>query len=180
MPEDTAEEVETVKEKKSSNTFMIVIIVVFALIIILGAIAVVLLSGDDEPQQMPKAPQMKEKGKKRQSLGNSLAPSRPLSDIGILYPLDTFTINLKSDQGRRYLKVAMSLELSDEELSAELSAKDPVIKDRIIRILTSKNLEEISSKKGKQKVSEQIIDTLNTMVTDGSIKGLYFTEFVIQ
>jgi flagellar FliL protein len=180
MAEEITEEVETVKEEKSSNMLMIVIIVVFALIIILGGIAVVLLSGDDEPQQKQSAPQTKERAKTRQSSGNSLAPSRPLSDIGILYPLDTFTINLKSDQGRRYLKVAMSLELSDEELSAELSAKGPVIKDRIIRILTSKNLEEISSKKGKQKVSEQIIDTLNTMVTDGSVQGLYFTEFVIQ
>lgn len=50
----------------------------------------------------------------------------------------------------------------------------------IIRILTSKTLEEISSKKGKQKVSDQIMDTLNAMISDGQIKGIYFTEFVIQ
>ena len=74
----------------------------------------------------------------------------------------------------------MSLELNGEELSLELDAKSPVLRDRIIRILTSKTLEEISSKKGKQKVSEQIMDTLNVMIKDGSIQGIYFTEFVIQ
>ena len=42
------------------------------------------------------------------------------------------------------------------------------------------SFEEISSKKGKQKVSTQIMDTLNAMITDGQIKGIYFTEFVIQ
>jgi len=103
-----------------------------------------------------------------------------LSDIGILYPLDTFTVNLKSDAGRRYLKVTMSLELEGKELSMELDSKAPVIRDRVIRILTSKTLEEISSKKGKQKVSDQVMDTLNAMIQDGKIKGIYFTEFVIQ
>jgi flagellar FliL protein len=74
----------------------------------------------------------------------------------------------------------MSLELEGEELSLELDAKSAVLRDRIIRILTSKSLEEISSKKGKQKVSDQIQETLNAMLTDGSIRGIYFTEFVIQ
>jgi flagellar FliL protein len=106
--------------------------------------------------------------------------TRQLSDIGILYPLDTFTVNLKSDAGRRYLKCTLSLELEGEELSLELDAKSAVLRDRIIRILTSKTLEEISSKKGKQKVSNQIMDTLNAMISDGEIKGIYFTEFVIQ
>jgi flagellar FliL protein len=74
----------------------------------------------------------------------------------------------------------MSLELEGKELSIELDNKSPVIRDRVIRILTSKSLEEISSKKGKQKVSEQIMDTLNAMISDGRIKGIYFTEFVVQ
>jgi flagellar FliL protein len=94
--------------------------------------------------------------------------------------MDTFTVNLKSDAGRRYLKVTMSIELEGEELSLELDNKKAVLRDRIIRILTSKTLEEISSKKGKQKVSVQIMDTLNAMISDGKIKGIYFTEFVIQ
>jgi flagellar FliL protein len=74
----------------------------------------------------------------------------------------------------------MSLELDGKHIAVELDNKIPVIRDRVIRILTSKTLEEISSRKGKQKVSLQIMDTLNAIVTDGQIKGIYFTEFVIQ
>ncbi|MEN4052390.1 MULTISPECIES: flagellar basal body-associated protein FliL [Sulfurimonas] len=182
--EETTEEESAPKEKKSSNLLMIIIIVVLILIIIIGAVvAVLLMSGDDEAVDATAAPQAKERTVSKsttRSSSSSFNEVRKLDEIGILYPLDTFTVNLKSDSGRRYLKATMSLELEGEELSLELDAKAPVLRDRIIRILSSKTLEEISSKKGKKKVSEQIMDTLNAMLTDGRIKGIYFTEFVIQ
>jgi flagellar FliL protein len=140
--------------------------------------------GGDEAPVAEAAPQVKEKTVSKTSSRSSTSDddedSRHLSDIGILYPIDTFTVNLKSDSGRRYLKVTLSLELEGKELSLELDSKTAVLRDRIIRILTSKTLEEISSKKGKQKIENQIMDTLNAMITDGKIKGIYFTEFVIQ
>lgn len=183
MAEEASTEEEQQPQEKKSNMLMIIIIVVLILIILIGAVVGILLMGDDEDTQTSVAPQAKEKTvskSKRSSSSASYDDSRQLSDIGILYPLDTFTVNLKSDAGRRYLKVTMSLELEGEELSLELDSKSPVIRDRVIRILTSKSLEEISSKKGKQKVSTQIMDTLNAMISDGTIKGIYFTEFVIQ
>jgi flagellar FliL protein len=181
--EETKEEQEQEQgEKKSSNMLMIIIIAVLVLIIVIGAVLAVVLMGSDEEQVTQSAPQTQERAAptrvKRSS--EALEDSRRLSEIGILYPLDTFTVNLKSDSGRRYLKATLSLELSGEELSLELDAKAPVIRDRVIRILTSKTLEEISSKKGKQKVSNQIVDTLNAIISDGTIQGIYFTEFVIQ
>ena len=186
MAEETKEETteEAPAGKKGKNTLMIIIIGVLVLIIIGGGLTAVLLMGDDEEQMQPQqqmAPQSQEVRSSSRSRSNSnTMSSRKLSDIGILYPLDTFTVNLKSDQGRRYLKATISLELNGEELSIELDNKSPVIRDRIIRILSSKTLEEISSKKGKQKVSDQIVDTMNSMIVDGSVKGIYFTEFVIQ
>ncbi|MEN8302449.1 MAG: flagellar basal body-associated protein FliL [Campylobacterota bacterium] len=180
--EESTEEEQQPKEKKS-NMLMIIIIIVLILIILIGAtVGILLMSGDDEAEisSPPPAQERTVSKSKRSSSSSNYDESRQLSEIGILYPLDTFTVNLKSDAGRRYLKVTMSLELEGEELSLELDAKSPVIRDRVIRILTSKTLEEISSKKGKQKVSSQIMDTLNSMISDGTIRGIYFTEFVIQ
>ena len=185
MAEENTEEETAPTEKKSNNMLMIIIIVVLLLIIIGGGVLAFLLMGDEDegaPVESA-APQAKEQAApkvQKRSSSASYSNSRKLGEIGILYPLDTFTVNLKSDAGRRYLKVTMSLELEGEELSLELDNKSPVLRDRIIRILTSKTLEEISSKKGKQKVSDQIMDSLNAMITDGQIKGIYFTEFVIQ
>ena len=183
--ESTEEEQLEAPEKKKSNMLMIIIIVVLVLVILIGAVvAVLLMGGDEEEMAEIQEPQKKEKkvrsSKRSTSSSSQMDESRLLGEIGILYPLDTFTVNLKSDAGRRYLKVTMSLELEGEELSLELDAKSPVLRDRIIRILSSKTLEEISSKKGKGKISTQVMDTLNSMIADGEIKGIYFTEFVIQ
>jgi flagellar FliL protein len=183
MAEEESTEEEAPKEKKSSNMLMIIIIVVLVLIIAIGGVVAVLMMSSDEEDATMQASQVKEKSvntHKSNSARSGGMSERNLKDIGILYPLDTFTVNLKSDSGRRYLKVTLSLELEGEELSLELDAKTAVLRDRIIRILSSKTLEEISSKKGKNKVENQIMDTLNAMISDGQIKGIYFTEFVIQ
>jgi len=181
--EETTEE-DVPVEKKSKNMLMIIIIAILVLIILIGiVVAIFLLGEDDAPAQVANTPQIKEKTinqPKRSSSTSTMDDDRPLSSIGTLYPLDTFTVNLKSDSGRRYLKVTMSLELSTKDLSTELDAKSAVIRDRVIRILTSKTLEEITTSKGKEKLSQQIMDTLNAMISKGSIKGIYFTEFVIQ
>ena len=183
--EETQEDGAEPKEKKSSNMLMIIIIVVLILIIIIGAVvAVLLMDGDEEDATQQKQPQEKvqqvnQNTQKRPSSVNA-GNIRPLSEIGVLYPLDPFTVNLKSDAGRRYLKTTISLELEGEELSMELDAKKDVLRSAIILILTSKTLEEVQSRKGKQKLIQQIMDTLNSMITDGKIKGIYFTEFVIQ
>lgn len=184
---EEVEESEEKGEKSSNKILMIIIIVILLLIVILGAVAAfLLLSGDEDEaaannnavptqkvQTSPSTPT-------RSYSSTTIEQSRKLSEIGVLYPLDTFTVNLKSDNGRRYLKVTMDLELSGQELTAELDNKTAVIRDRIIRILTSKTLEEVSSRKGKDKLTQQIKDTLNAMLDDGQILGVYFTEFVIQ
>ena len=176
------EENNTGAEKKSSNILIIIIIVVLVLIIVVGTVVAFMLMGNDNaPVNNQVAPKANEKRTlQTRQASNEYSNSRKLNEIGILYPLEAFTVNLKSDSGHRYLKVTMSLELEGGELSMELDNKYPVIRDRVIRILTSKSLEEISSKKGKQKVSEQIMDTLNAMISDGRINGIYFTEFVVQ
>lgn len=184
MADKETKEEASAEAKKSKNLLMIIIIVILLLIVIGGGVIAYLLLNDDEKeaqaaQQQTPPPQEKTLTPKTKSSSDDLV-SRKLSEIGTLYPLDTFTINLKSDSGRRYLKATISLELNGPELSVELDAKKAVLRDRIIRILTSKTLEEISSIKGKQKVSDQIVDVLNSMLADGSIKSIYFTEFVIQ
>jgi len=158
--------------KKSSNLVLIIIAVVLVLVLaIVGVVVVMLAGGDDSPQS---------------SNGNvQTTKEKPIKmmdamEVGPMFPLDTFTVNLLSDSGRRYLKVQMNLELDAEELAAELESKTAVIRDVIIRLLSSKTLEEISTAKGKEKLKEQIVNQLNLRLRDGNLRNVYFTEFVVQ
>ncbi|MDX9814539.1 MAG: flagellar basal body-associated protein FliL [Sulfurimonadaceae bacterium] len=181
------EKEETQEEKKGSKKLLIIIIVAVVMLIVvaIATIAMILLNDDEKDatqniQTIEQPQPVATTQRQRVPQASSYEDNRKLSQIGILFPLDTFTVNLKSDSGKRYLKTTISLELEGKELAMELNDKNPVIRDRIIRILSSKTVEEISSSKGKLKVSEQIMDTLNMMIVDGRVNGVYFTDFVVQ
>jgi flagellar FliL protein len=179
MAEETTQEeqLEAPAGKKSNSLMLIIIIVVLILIIIIGGIIAVMMMGSEgDKTQMQQNQTVQERPMQRGTQGSASA----LAEIGPMFPLDTFTVNLLSESGRRYLKVEMNLELSGEELGVELDNKTAVIRDIIIRLLSSKSLEEISTAKGKEKLKEQIVDQLNMRLRDGRINNVYFTEFVVQ
>jgi len=160
------------KEGGNSKLLLIVIIVLLLLLLIVGGlVAYFLLSGNDEEQaNQPQEPKKVEKKKKVSDL----------TEIGPIYPLDQFIVNLVSNNSSRYLKCKIDLELDSPELQQEVDKKLPAIRDLIIRILSSKTVEEIQTAKGKEKLKEEIKRKINEILTTGEIRHVYLTEFVIQ
>ena len=178
------QENETVQKKSSNLVLIIVIVVLIFTLIIGGVIVAMLLSGDDDmPQQMQgqQQSQMQDNRSDNSNPVRQKATSRIVDiDVGPMFPLDGFTINLLSDSGRRYLKSTINLELRDEESAEELEQKAPVIRDIMIRVMTSKTLEEIATAKGKDKLKDQLVNQINLRLRDAEVKNIYFVEFVIQ
>ncbi len=170
MAEEETETTEEGTEKKKGSKLIIIIIaaVLIVVLLIVGVVVAMLMGGDEE--QSSSSPSAKEKPMKNMDS----------MEVGPMFPLENFTVNLLSDNGRRYLKVQMNLELDGEELAAELETKTAVVRDIIIRLLSSKTLEEVSTAKGKEKLKEQIVNQLNLRLRDGNIRHVYFTEFVVQ
>jgi flagellar FliL protein len=161
---------ENTEAKKSNNLVLIIIIVALVLVLLIVGAVVAILSGGDNEQTQNDVPSAKEKPRK----------SMDSMQVGPMFPLDSFTVNLLSDSGRRYLKVQINLELNEEEVAAELESKTAVVRDTVIRLLSSKTLEEISTAKGKDNLKEQIVNQLNLRLRDGNVRNVYFTEFVVQ
>ncbi len=157
-------------QKKSNLILIIIIVALVFVLLIVGVVVAMLAGGDDTSSQSRDSSSVKEKP----------AQAMESMEVGPMFPLDTFTVNLLSDSGRRYLKVQMNLELDGEELAAELESKTAVVRDVVIRMLSSKTLEEISTAKGKDKLKEQIVNQLNLRLRDGNVRNVYFTEFVVQ
>lgn len=186
------EAIEGGEKKKSGNMLLIIIIAVLFLIIIIGGVITVMMMGGHEEEGAAKATkEASAHGEEKAAEGGdsehkdehaseSHGEGESSTEVGIMFPLDLFTVNLLSESGRRYLKVEMNLELEGEELAIELETKKPVLRDTIIRILSSKSLEEISTAKGKETLKEQIVSELNKRTKDGKIKNVYFVDFVVQ
>ena len=167
----------TVEKKPKSN--MVLIIVVVLLVVLLiggGAAAFLLLGSHDEaaaPTQTTQQDAKVEKKKSGKKSTDHLA-------IGPMYPMAQFVVNLLSESGNRFLKVSIDLELSDPKLQPEMDHKKSLIRDIIIRTFSSKTFEEISTLNGKDKLKDEVLDKINENLSDGQVKNIYFTDFVVQ
>jgi len=72
-------------------------------------------------------------------------------NLGIMFSLDPFIVNLAGSQGKRFLKVTVSLELSAPEVHAEAKENIKKIMDPILVLLSRKNFEDVYSVQGKFK-----------------------------
>lgn len=100
--------------------------------------------------------------------------------LGPLFSLDTFIVNLADSERNRYLRVTMDLELMAETDMNKLSERLPQIRDRILMILPSKRFEDIASMEGKTALRDEIIGKLNGLFPSEVISNIFFTEFVVQ
>lgn len=111
------------------------------------------------------------------------APAKALPPV--FFPLEAFTVNLATDDGdAHYLHLGLTLKVEDEEATKSLTAYLPEIRSRILLLLSSKHAEDLSTVAGKNKLSEEIMKTVEQpFVKDGShakVSGVLFTDFVIQ
>jgi flagellar FliL protein len=52
--------------------------------------------------------------------------------------------------------------------------------DTVLMLLTSKTYEDIAGYSGKERLRHELIIRLNSFLETGSIRRIYFTEFVMQ
>ncbi|WP_104697677.1 MULTISPECIES: flagellar basal body-associated protein FliL [unclassified Helicobacter] len=168
------EKIEQEPKKSKALLFVIIGAVVF-LIVVVALVAFLLLSGSEKNQEntQPEATQQKP--------GILSSKDANLLNLGPLYPIaKPFVVNLVTQNGRRYLKTSITLELSNPKLQAEIDQKTTVVQDIIIDILSSKSIEEIVTTKGKERIKDEILQRVNQILADGFIKNVFFTEFVVQ
>ncbi len=98
-------------------------------------------------------------------------------EVGVLVPLDSFLVNLPSDQGPKFLQSQIELELPDPALTDEVTRKKPMIRDAIIMLLSSRTFKELRDPAGMAKLRQDLLRSVNNILTSGKVKEIYFTQF---
>jgi len=171
----TEEESEGGGKKKGGSKLKLIIVIVLVLVIlgVLGGAAYMMFL-KPKPEETEQTA-----GKKKKAVPKKKEAAS--SEIGVLYPFETFIVNMADSGGTRYLKVTLQVELDQtEKLVEAMDKRKPQLRDAVLTVLATKRYEEVSSAQGKLILKQEIIRRVNSLVSEGSITNVYFTEFVAQ
>jgi flagellar FliL protein len=97
----------------------------------------------------------------------------------VLYAMEPISTNLDGVP-RRLIRAEVNLEMLDEEGFEEVITQAPKARDAIMRIFNNKSFNDIESVQGKLHLKSQIMADLNALLEKGSVKNVYFSDFVVQ
>jgi flagellar FliL protein len=102
----------------------------------------------------------------------------------VFLAMEPFTVNLQPEIGEQYLQVAFTMQVADEAQVEAIKVYMPLVRSRILMLLSSKKASELSTAEGKKKLQDEIIATVKQPFTPQSppqqVTGVFFTSFVIQ
>jgi len=99
---------------------------------------------------------------------------------GVMFDLEPFIVNLADTPEIRYLKISIKLEVENETVSAELTSRVAQIRDTILVLLSSKDVNTVRTSQGKFQLREEITQRVNGLLQRPGIRAAYFTDFVVQ
>lgn len=101
--------------------------------------------------------------------------------IGKILLLDPAIVNIAGTDGHRYLRATIQIEIPDDEnLVKEVQARKAILSDRLIRLLSSKPLEELIADGSLDRLKQQIVNQFSQDLGANRLRAVYLTEFVIQ
>ncbi len=104
------------------------------------------------------------------------------TEAGVTISLESFVVNLMDPAGNRYLKLALAVDVPEDnsDLQGEIEQRIPMIRDIVISTLSAKTYEEISTSQGKVFLKQELVRRINSILTSGRLNDVYITEFVVQ
>jgi flagellar basal body-associated protein FliL len=109
------------------------------------------------------------------------------SEKGWYFDLEPVVANLNEPSATRYVRVALTLEIStaldQKKTTAFLQEKTPLLKNWLTIYLASQTIEDMRGDRNLRRIQLEILDSFNEkLFPDASphIKGVLFKEFAIQ
>ncbi|MGC8765831.1 MAG: flagellar basal body-associated FliL family protein [Brevinematia bacterium] len=100
----------------------------------------------------------------------------------VIFKLDEFRINTADIDEAHFvrLRVNLAYDGKNKKLAQELSQRIEQIRDIIIRVLNSKEKQDIDEPIEKEELKEEIKKQINNILSSGEIEDIYYDEFVIS
>ncbi|MEY4084104.1 MAG: hypothetical protein RL483_1473 [Pseudomonadota bacterium] len=82
----------------------------------------------------------------------------------VFIKMDEFTVNLPGRGGEHYLQASMVLRTADSATDGRIKDFLPIIRDRVILVLSSRTMQELSTVEGKNAMAREIALVINSII----------------
>lgn len=161
---------ETKEEGGGKKKLIIIIAAALVLLLGIGAAVYFLFLKKDPPPPEEEANEQVE----------MIQPALDNDEIGPMVNIDEFIVNIISEDTAHYVKLSLTLELSNDDVMEEANKRMPQIRDAILLLVGNKTFEELQDLQGKKQVKAELKSKINSFLKSGKVKNIFLTDFVVQ
>ncbi|NLC08050.1 MAG: flagellar basal body-associated FliL family protein [Syntrophomonadaceae bacterium] len=112
---------------------------------------------------------------------STLANKKPEEVIhGPLVEVGEFTVNIANPEGKRFLKTEIHLEVKNEEVQKLIEPKKPIIRDKILTVLSSKTITDLEVY-NRDNLKQELLNQVNSVLGgEKPVQNIYFGTFIMQ
>ena len=101
---------------------------------------------------------------------------------GAIHILEDVIVNPAGTGGNRYLVTSIAFEVDpkNKKLAKEIETKEPLLRDRIITLLSSKGIPELIDVSRRDSLRQEVLQVVNQELEEGKVFWVYFTKYVLQ
>lgn len=99
---------------------------------------------------------------------------------GPVIQLDPFVVNLDEPGSSRYVKVTVQVELAKHDAEEPIEKSKQLIRDMFLSHLSGLKLADCLGATAKDKLREDLMKMLVSVVGPSKVRRLFFSEFVVQ
>jgi flagellar FliL protein len=118
-------------------------------------------------------------GGSKEKAGGEDKHAKKVEEVGKKFPLEQFLINL-AGEGDHYITTTITLGLKKGVEEKKFEEEVAPCRDAIVTILSEKSLQQVSTLEGKEKLKEEIKETINKELGETMVVKVYFTAFATQ
>jgi flagellar basal body-associated protein FliL len=132
---------------------------------------------EEGKKEEAKAGEKKEEGKKggESKGGEGAAAEENVKE----FILQDVLVNVAGTRGARYVKASIFFD-ADPAVRKELESQRPKVIDLISQVLSSKSIDQLTADDSRGVLRSELLQVVNSILTDDKVKNIYFLDFIIQ
>lgn len=95
-------------------------------------------------------------------------------------PLEKVLVNVAGSAGTRYLLAKFTLVSDQANLKAQVEKSSDQLRDLAASSLSSKTITDLEKPGSRNLIRSELISAFNSVLGEGAVREIYFTEFAIQ